>query len=81
MEDPGDARRLLGWLDHAGVAADQRRSGHARADGQREVPRADNHGDAPRLMNDLVDLADKETESSWVKQTHGFAGVELKEVD
>ena len=81
MEDPGDARRLLGGLDHAGVAADQGRGGHAGADGQREVPRADDHGDAARLVDDLVDLADELAESSGVEEPDGFARVELEKVD
>ena len=42
-QEVADARRLLGRLDHDGVAGDQRGGGHAGQDGEREVPRRDDH--------------------------------------
>jgi hypothetical protein len=78
----GDAGRLLGGLDDDGVARDQRGDGHAAADRQREVPGADDDGDAARLVPLLVELADEPPERLRARRgMGGQAGVVLAEVD
>src|SRR5262249_20062337 len=76
----GDHGGLLGRLHHDGVAGHQRRGGHAGEDGQGEVPRGDDDGDAARLVEVAVVLAGDVPQTGPGQPEH-LAGVELAEVD
>ena len=50
----GDGRGLARRLDHDGIAGDQRRHGHARQNGEREIPWRNHHAHAEREVDHLV---------------------------
>ena len=69
-------------LDDGRVARHQRGGGHAGADGQGEVPGADDRGHAAGLVPLVVQLADEPAQArrGW-NSADGHAGVILAEVD
>ena len=76
-DDRGQAR---GLVDHR-VAADNGGGGHASADGQGEVPRPDDRGDALALVEVLVHLARGVAHAPGRAQAEHLAAVVLQEVD
>ena len=75
------AGRLLGRLQHDGVARRERRGGHAHRDREREVPRRDDRADAARRVAQLVALAGHLQQRRAGGQLDRAARVELEEVD
>jgi hypothetical protein len=80
-ERGGARRRLLGGLQHGGVAGGKRGRGHAAGDGQREVPGGDHHGHAARDVSHRVALARRLHEVAPALELDRLVGVVLEEVD
>ena len=59
-----DSRRLLGWFGNRRIAGRRRRDRHAGEDRRREIPRGDHRGYAPRLVGDLIPLANEPPQRS-----------------
>jgi hypothetical protein len=74
-------RRLLGRLEHHGVARRQRRGELAGGDREREVPRRDSGHDAARRVVQDVALAGDLEERAAAAERDGAARRELQEVD
>ncbi len=77
----GDGGRLARRLDDGRVARHQRGHGHARQDGEREVPWRNHHAHAQRDVDHLVVLAGKLVDPLRAGQAQHFAGVVLAEID
>ena len=66
--DLGDCWRLLRGLHHCAISSDERRHRHTRANGQWEIPRADDRCHAARLVPLLIKFADEITKACSTKQ-------------
>ncbi len=75
------ARRLLGRLEHDGVARRQARGDHPERDRQREVPRGDDRDHAAGAVVHLVALARHDQQRAAPVERDGRPGVVLEEVD
>ena len=53
-EPPGRHRCLFGRFEHHGTSGRQSGDGHAAGDGQREIPRRDDGGHTPRLVEHQI---------------------------
>ena len=78
---PRASRRLLGRLEHHGVAGGQRRGRHAAGDREREVPRRDHRRHAARLVGHRVALAGHLHQLGALLELDRLACVVLEEVD
>ena len=82
-QPPGHAGGLLGRLEDHRVAGGQRGHGHPARDGEREVPRRDDRGDALALVGHAVRLARGRLHEvgGGRRQAQHLAPVVLAEVD
>ena len=80
-EHVGAARRLLGGLEHDGVAGGERGGGHPARDRDREVPRRDHRDDAARPVAERVALAGDLEQLLAGRELDRAARVVLEEVD
>ena len=77
----GDGGRVAGGLQNHRVAGDDGGCGHARHDGEGEVPRRNHRAHAERNIEQFVALAGVLDGRGGGGQAQSFAGIELKEID
>src|SRR5581483_4843222 len=80
-EPCGDGRRIAGGLEDHGIAGHDRRSRHARHDGEGKVPWRNDSAYSQRNIQQFIALAGKLNRRGGLRKPHGLARVELQKVD